>query len=203
MADVFYGVDNTFLSRALEAGIYEPYASPALADIPAEFKLDPQQPRPAGGLRRRVHQLRQGLFRRQAPAPSRRPWKTWPSRNTRACWWSKTRRPPPRAWPSCWRPSRISAPDGYLDYWKSLQSQRSAGGQRLGNGLLHQLQRLIRQGTAAAGGFLQLQPGRRGDLCRPARLTESPTASITGPDTCFRQVEFVGILKGTTAAGPG
>ena len=31
MADVFYGVDNTFLSRALEAGIYEPYQSPLLA----------------------------------------------------------------------------------------------------------------------------------------------------------------------------
>jgi ABC-type sulfate transport system permease component len=28
-------------------------------------------------------------------------------------------------------------------------------------------------------------------------LTDAPTASITGPDTCFRQIEFVGILKGT------
>jgi thiamine transport system substrate-binding protein len=26
LADVFYGVDNTFLSRALKAGIFEPYA---------------------------------------------------------------------------------------------------------------------------------------------------------------------------------
>jgi thiamine transport system substrate-binding protein len=39
-ADVFYGVDNTFLSRALSAGIYQTYASPELASIPAEFKLD-------------------------------------------------------------------------------------------------------------------------------------------------------------------
>jgi len=28
-------------------------------------------------------------------------------------------------------------------------------------------------------------------------LTDSPTASILGPDTCFRQIEFVSILKGT------
>src|SRR5512141_3456843 len=41
LADVFYGVDNTFLSRALEAGIFEPYESPLLEQIPAEFKLDP------------------------------------------------------------------------------------------------------------------------------------------------------------------
>ena len=26
---------------------------------------------------------------------------------------------------------------------------------------------------------------------------DSPIASILGPDTCFRQIEFVGILKGT------
>src|SRR5260221_14772336 len=41
LADVFYGVDNTFLSRALSEGIYEPYKSPILADIPDAFKLDP------------------------------------------------------------------------------------------------------------------------------------------------------------------
>src|SRR5512142_358704 len=40
LADVFYGVDNTFLSRALDADIYEPYASPALKDVSNEFKLD-------------------------------------------------------------------------------------------------------------------------------------------------------------------
>jgi thiamine transport system substrate-binding protein len=28
-------------------------------------------------------------------------------------------------------------------------------------------------------------------------LTESPTGSIIAPGTCFRQIEFVGILKGT------
>ena len=41
-ADVFYGVDNTFLSRALSENIFEPYTSPMLADIPDEYKLDPQ-----------------------------------------------------------------------------------------------------------------------------------------------------------------
>lgn len=36
-ADVLYGVDNTFLSRALAAGIFEPYRSPLLEQIPDEF----------------------------------------------------------------------------------------------------------------------------------------------------------------------
>ena len=33
IADVLYGVDNTFLSRALGADIFEPYAAPALAKL--------------------------------------------------------------------------------------------------------------------------------------------------------------------------
>jgi thiamine transport system substrate-binding protein len=41
LADVLFGVDNTFLSRALKAGIFDPYAAPALAGIPDRFKLDP------------------------------------------------------------------------------------------------------------------------------------------------------------------
>ncbi len=42
LADVFFGVDNTFLSRALNAGIFEPYESPALDVVPDEFELDPE-----------------------------------------------------------------------------------------------------------------------------------------------------------------
>jgi thiamine transport system substrate-binding protein len=41
LADLFFGVDNTFLSRALEADIFEPYPSPALSAIPDTLKLDP------------------------------------------------------------------------------------------------------------------------------------------------------------------
>jgi thiamine transport system substrate-binding protein len=40
LADLLFGVDNTFLSRALEADIFEPYESPALHEIPDDFKLD-------------------------------------------------------------------------------------------------------------------------------------------------------------------
>jgi thiamine transport system substrate-binding protein len=42
LADVLYGVDNTFLSRALDAGIFEPYVSPGLASVSSAFQLDPE-----------------------------------------------------------------------------------------------------------------------------------------------------------------
>lgn len=41
LADVFFGVDNTFLSRAIQCDIFTPYQSPALADIPDELEIDP------------------------------------------------------------------------------------------------------------------------------------------------------------------
>jgi thiamine transport system substrate-binding protein len=42
LADVLFGVDNSFLSRALEADIFSPYTSPQLAHVPAELQLDPE-----------------------------------------------------------------------------------------------------------------------------------------------------------------
>jgi thiamine transport system substrate-binding protein len=40
IADVLYGVDNSFAGRALAADILEPYASPAAARLPAELFID-------------------------------------------------------------------------------------------------------------------------------------------------------------------
>jgi thiamine transport system substrate-binding protein len=42
LGDVFFGVDNTLLSRALDSGIFEPYRSPGLARVPAQYRLDPR-----------------------------------------------------------------------------------------------------------------------------------------------------------------
>ncbi len=67
LADVFYGVDNTFLSRGLAGDIFEPYASPALARHAGRAEARPQQPAAAGRLRLRDAQLRQGLLRRERP----------------------------------------------------------------------------------------------------------------------------------------
>ncbi len=41
LADVLFGVDTTFLSRAVDAGIFDPYESPAASAVPAELRLDP------------------------------------------------------------------------------------------------------------------------------------------------------------------
>ncbi|MGZ4691181.1 MAG: thiamine ABC transporter substrate-binding protein [Acidimicrobiia bacterium] len=40
LGDAFFGVDNTFLSRALAAGIFVPYSAKQLDRVPSEFRLD-------------------------------------------------------------------------------------------------------------------------------------------------------------------
>ena len=40
LGDVLFGVDNTFLSRALENDLFVPYESPMLENVPQEFVLD-------------------------------------------------------------------------------------------------------------------------------------------------------------------
>ncbi len=43
VADVLFGVDDTFLSRALDAGIFIPYTSPLLDVVPDRLERDPER----------------------------------------------------------------------------------------------------------------------------------------------------------------
>ena len=40
VADVMFGIDNTFLGRALDEDLFEEYVSPRLVDVPDSLKLD-------------------------------------------------------------------------------------------------------------------------------------------------------------------
>lgn len=42
VADVLFGIDDTFLSRGLDEGLFVPYESPLLASVPDELELDPE-----------------------------------------------------------------------------------------------------------------------------------------------------------------
>ena len=42
LGDVLYGFDNTFLSRLLDEDLFIPYRSPLADQLPAEFQLDPE-----------------------------------------------------------------------------------------------------------------------------------------------------------------
>ncbi len=43
VADVLFGIDDSFLSRAFDAGIFESYDSPLLTDVPERLRLDDER----------------------------------------------------------------------------------------------------------------------------------------------------------------
>jgi thiamine transport system substrate-binding protein len=195
LADVFYGVDNTFLSRALDAGIYLPYAAPLLAQIPSEFRLDPDAralpvdygdvcinydkayfsahnlPVP-GTLEELAKTEYRGLLVVENPATSS----------------------PGLAFLLATIKHFGSA--GFQDYWKLLRANgvvvvdgwETAYYTNFSGSSGHGSQPMVVSYASSPAAEV---------VFATTPLTDAPTASILAPGTCFRQIEFVGILKGT------
>ncbi len=195
LADVFYGVDNTFLSRALDADIYEPYQSPLLADIPDEFKLDPQNralPVDYGDVC--INYDKAYFADKNIPIPQSLEDLTKPDYKGLLVMENPATSSPGLSF--LLATIVHFGENGYLDYWTSLQK----------NGLVVVNDWETAYYTNFSGSSGQgPQPMVVSYGTSPAAEVvfastppkEAPTASIIGPDTCFRQIEFVGILKGT------
>ncbi|MFZ5855879.1 MAG: thiamine ABC transporter substrate-binding protein [Chloroflexota bacterium] len=195
LADVFYGVDNTFLSRALEAGIFEPYESPALVNVPVEFRLDPENraiPVDYGDVC--INYDVAFFAKNELPVPTTLGDLVRAEYNGMLVVENPATSSPGLAFLLA-TVAHFGEP-GYLDYWRSLRA----------NGLVvvNDWETAYYTNFSASSGRGP-QPMVVSYATSPAaeviysdvQLEQSPTASIIGPDTCFRQIEFVGILAGT------
>ncbi|MFN2118946.1 MAG: thiamine ABC transporter substrate binding subunit [Anaerolineales bacterium] len=196
LADVFYGVDNTFLARALSAGIYEAYDAPALGQIPADFQLDPTHralPVDYGDVC--INYDKAYFTENKLPVPRDLEELTNAEYKGLLVMENPATSSPGLAF--LLATVKHFGDPGYLDYWRSLRA----------NGLV------VVDGWETA--YYTNFSGSSGHGPQPmvvsyassppaevmfatAPLKDAPTASIIGPDTCFRQIEFVGILNGTT-----
>jgi thiamine transport system substrate-binding protein len=196
LADVLYGVDNTLLSRALDEDILYPYASPLLDEIPDRLELDPQH---------RALPVDYGNV----------------CLNYDKSWFAEHDLAPPESLDDLVLPQyegltvvenpATSSPGlafllatvgrfgetgeyTYLDYWAEMQD----------NGVL-----VVEGWEDAYWGQFTYGSGGEGD--RPIVVSyassppvevyfaeepfeEAPTAAVVGDSSCFRQIEFVGIL---------
>lgn len=195
LADVIYGLDNAFLSRALRNDLLEAYAAPGLSDIPDVYKLDKSnQALPVDygdvcinydkayfkdknlalptSLADLIKPEYQGLLVTENPASSS----------------------PGLAFLLATISQYGEA--GYLDYWRQLKA----------NGLVvvNDWETAYYTNFSASSGkgpqpmvvSYGTSPAAEVVYAEKA-ITESPTASLTGDGMCFRQVEFIGIIKGT------
>ena len=195
LADVFYGVDNTFLSRALEAEIFEPYQSPALSNVPASFQLDStHQLTPVDFGDVCINYDKAYFAGNSLPVPQTLEDLLEPEYNGLLTVENPATSSPGLAFLLA-TVAHFGDP-GYLDFWAALHD----------NGLVvvNDWETAYYTNFSASSGQGPQPMVVSYGSSPPAEvifaqtpLKEAPTASIVGPDTCFRQIEFVGILKGT------
>ena len=195
LADVFYGVDNTFLSRALEAEIFEQYGSPMLSNIPDEFHLDAKNralPVDYGDVC--INYDRAFFEKNELPVPASLEDLLKPEYNGMLVVENPATSSPGLAFMLA--TIKHFGEQGYLDFWRALRA----------NGLV-----VVNDWETAYYTNFSASSGRGPQtmvvsyatspaaevIYADAQIEQSPTASILGPDTCFRQIEFVGILAGT------
>ena len=192
LADVFYGVDNTFLSRALDSDIFDSYASPALADIPAELQLDLKNralPVDYGDVC--INYSKAFFSKNGLTLPASLDDLKKPEYKDLLV----TENPATSSTGLAFLLATIAqyGDPGYISYWKELRQNgvvvvdgwETAYGTNFSGSAGHGPQPMV-VSYASSPPFEVI-----GDM------TESPIGSIIAPGTCFRQIEFVGILKGT------
>jgi len=193
LADVFYGVDNTFLSRALAAGIFEAYQSPLLEKIDPVFQLDTTNralPVDFGDV---CLNYQKSYFEEHELAPPTS--------------LEDLIRPAYKDLLTVQNPATSSpglaflittvgyfGEEGYLEYWESLMEN--------GVEIVNDWETAYYSAFSQAGGSDPIVVSYGSSppfevLFAEEPLDEPPTAAVTSPGTCFRQIEFVGILKGT------
>ncbi|MBE7434385.1 MAG: thiamine ABC transporter substrate-binding protein [Anaerolineales bacterium] len=192
LADVMFGVDNTFLSRALEADIFDAYQSPALSDVPAEFILDSSNralPVDYGDVC--INYDKKYFAENNLAVPQSFEDLAKPEYSGLLVVQNPATSSPGLAFMLA---TRAYFGDGFLDYWQSLKDN--------GVVVVDGWETAYYTNFSASSGKGP-QPMVVSYASSPAAevvfaaepLTESPTASIVAPGMCFRQVEFVGILK--------
>ena len=193
--DVLYGLDNTFLSRALEQDLLEPYNAPALGQINAEFKLDPTNaalpidygdvcinydvayfeekklPLPEN-LTQLIDPTYMGLLTVENPATSS---------PGLAFMLTTIAEQGEDRWLEWWGAMKengvVVAPDWETAYYTNFSGSSGQGAFPM----------VVSYASSPAAEVIYSDP----------KVTEAPTASLVFDNACWRQIEFAGILKGT------
>ncbi len=195
LADLFFGVDNTFLSRALDAGIFEPYDSPMLDVIPDEFKLDPENralPVDYGDVC--INYDKAYFIENDLPVPQTLEDLTQPGYAELLVVENPATSSPGLAF--LLATVAHFGPDGYLDFWAMMEDDGVSVTDGWETAYYTNFSASSGRGPQAMVVSYATSPAAE-VIFADTPLDDAPTGSILGPDTCFRQIEFVGILKGT------
>ncbi len=192
LADVLFGVDNTFLSRALDADIFEVYQSPALSDVPAEFVLDETYralPVDYGDVC--INYDKNYFAENNLAVPASFEDLAKPEYNGLLAVENPSTSSPGLAFMLA---TRAYFGDGFLDYWQSLKDNGVVVVDGWETAYYTNFSASSGKGPQPMVVSYASSPAAEVFFASPPPA-ESPTASIVASGMCFRQIEFVGILK--------
>jgi len=195
LADVFYGVDNTFLSRALEAGIFEAYDSPLLAQVSDAFELDPERRAlPVDYADVCLNYDIAWFDQRGLAAPASLDDLLDPAYDGLLV----VENPATSSTGLSFLLATIAAygEDGSLDYWSGLRENGLVVVDDWGTAYYTNFSGSSGRGPQPLVVSYASSPAAEVIYADPPVET-APTAAVLTPGTCFRQVEFAGILAGT------
>ena len=188
-ADVMFGVDNTFLCKALEADVFAPYESPALVNVDKSLQLDPNHrvtPMDIGDVC--VNYWKDSFAAGKAPASMDDLTKP-EFKNQFVTEHPDTSSPGfafllatiakygDKGWEAYWRKLRDNGVDVEKGWTEAYSTQfKSGGGDKS----------IVTSYASSPAAEVVYSEGK---------LTEPPTGVVN--DTCFRQIEFAGVLRGT------
>ncbi len=197
LADVFYGVDNTFLTRALAADIFEPYASPALAGMPADLKLDPRNrmlPVDYGYVT--INYDKKYFSDNGIPLPKTLRDLTDPAYKSLLVVENPASSSPGLAFLLATVATfGESGSYTYLDFWRDLRENDVLVSEGWEDAYNVQFSAGSGKGDRPMVVSYATSPAAEVYFADP-QPAESPTGNLLVPGGSFRQVEFVGLLKG-------
>ncbi|MFI9357176.1 thiamine ABC transporter substrate binding subunit [Streptomyces lydicus] len=194
--DVFFGIDNTLLSRGLDAGLFTPYRAKGLEHVPAGLQLDKGQhrvtPLDYGDI---CVNYDRGYFARHGIAPPKTFDDLVKPRYKGLLVTENSATSSPglafqlatiaaygnEGWQGYWKKLKANGVE-VVDGWEQAYNDRfsgSAAGKNKGDKPL-----VVSYASSPPAEVLGKKPAPK----------EAPTGVATG--TCFRQIEFGGLLKG-------
>jgi thiamine transport system substrate-binding protein len=188
-ADVLYGVDNTFLSRALEGDIFVPYESGNLDLVAEELILDEQHrvtPVDYGDVC--LNYDRAFFAENDVAIPETLADLIDPAYEGLLVVENPASSSPGLAF--LLTTISVFGEDGYLDYWQQLRENDVLVVDSWDTAYYGE----FREGTRPlAVSYATSPPVEVYFSEEPVEV--APTGAVVAPRTCFRQVEFVGILQ--------
>ena len=194
LADLMFGVDNTFLSRALDEDIFASYASPELQNIPDEFKLDPSNratPVDYGDVC--INYDKKYFAENNLTIPQSLEDLTKPEYNGLLV----VENPATSSTGLAFLLATVAHyGDSFTEYWQALKDNGAVVVDGWETAYYTNFSGSSGKGPQPMVVSYASSPAAE-VIFAETPLDDAPTASILGSDTCFRQIEFVGILKGT------